>query len=144
MIEAQVTWVEGMQFVGVPSSGHSLVMDAAPEVGGKDTGPRPMELLLVGLAGCTAMDVIHILKKQRQAVTGLRVVVKGERAEDHPRVYTRATLEYVVEGHHLSEPAVERAVKLSQDKYCSASAMFRGTAEVEYTYRVVEAGTEAG
>jgi putative redox protein len=135
---AQVTWVEGMQFVAEAGSGHAVVLDARAEVGGRNTGMRPMELMLVGLAGCTAMDVVHILKRKRQQVTDLQVNVKGERAEQHPRVYTSITLEYIVKGHELSEKAVTDAIELSEKRYCSASAMLGKTANISYSYHIVD------
>lgn len=135
---AQVTWVEGMQFVGEAGSGHAIVLDGRQSVGGRNTGLRPMELLLVGLAGCTAMDVIHILKRKRQQVAGLQIKVEAERADEHPRVYTHIKLEYVVRGRNLSEKAVVDSIELSEHKYCSASAMLAKTAEISYTYQIIQ------
>lgn len=135
---AQVTWVEGMQFVGEVRSGHAIVLDGREEVGGRNTGPRPMALLLVGLAGCTAMDVVYILKRRRQAVTGLQVQVEAERAEDHPKVYTSIKLNFIVRGRDISEKAVADTVQISQEKYCSAAAMLGAVAEIGYTYQIVE------
>jgi putative redox protein len=135
---AQVTWVEGMQFVGEAGSGHAIVLDGREDVGGRDTGLRPLELLLVGLAGCTAMDVKHILQKMRQPVTGVQVQVEAERAEDHPKVYTHIKLSYVVRGQNLPEKSVADAIELSQYKYCSASAMLGKVAEISYTYQVIQ------
>jgi putative redox protein len=137
---AQVNWVEGMQFVGEASSGHAIVLDGRAEAGGRDTGLRPMELLLVGLAGCTAMDVLHILRRKRQQVSGLQVKVEGERAEEHPRVYTQIKLEYIVTGRELSDKAVVDAIELSEGKYCSASAMLSKTAEISYSYQIKQEG----
>jgi putative redox protein len=141
--EAQVTWVEGMQFVGEAHSGHAIVMDSDERVGGRNTGLRPMELVLVGLAGCTAMDVISILRKKRQEVTGFQVKVKGTRAPEHPRVYTAVDIEYLVRGHNLAEAAVREAIELSQAKYCSVSAMIGKTATIRYTYHLEDEGTGA-
>ncbi len=135
---AQVTWIEGMQFVGEAGSGHAIVLDGKPENGGRDTGARPMELVLVALAGCTAMDVKHILMRMRQDVSGLQVKVQAERADEHPKVYTDIQLEYVVRGRNLSEKAVTDAVKLSQDKYCSVSAMLAETAQIGYTIKIMD------
>lgn len=135
---AQVTWVEGMQFVGEAGSGHAIVLDGKPENGGRDTGARPMELVLVALAGCTAMDVKHVLMRMRQDVSGLQVKVQAERADEHPKVYTDIQLEYVVRGRNLSEKAVTDAVKLSQDKYCSVSAMLAETAQIGYTIKIMD------
>jgi putative redox protein len=135
---AQVTWVEGMQFIGEAGSGHAIVLDGRESVGGKNTGLRPMELLLVGLAGCTAMDVVHILKRKRQRVSDVQVKVEAVRAEEHPKVYTQIKLEYVVRGRELSEKAVVDSIELSEGKYCSASAMLGKTAEISYTYQIVQ------
>jgi putative redox protein len=126
-----------MQFVGEAGSGHAIVLDGREEVGGRDTGVRPMELLLVGLAGCTAMDVVYILKRRRARVTGLQVQVEAERADEHPKVYTTVKLRFIVRGHDLSEKAVADTIQISQEKYCSASAMFGAVAQVEYGYEIV-------
>ncbi len=138
---AQVTWVDGMQFVGEAGSGHSIVLDGKESVGGRDTGARPLELLLVGLAGCTAMDVKFILQRRRQKVTGVQVKVEAERAEEHPKVYTQIRLKYIVSGHNLSEKAVVDSIEQSEGKYCSASAMLGKTADISYTYQIIQ---EAG
>jgi putative redox protein len=135
---AQVTWVDGMQFVAEAGSGHAIVLDGKESVGGRDTGARPLELLLVGLAGCTAMDVKFILQRRRQKVTGVQVKVEAERAEDHPKVYTEIKLEYIVRGHNLSEKAVVDTIEQSEGKYCSASAMLGKTANISYTYQIIE------
>ena len=138
--EAQVTWVgPGLRLVG-EASGPAIVLDhALPEEGERqETGPRPLRLLLVGLAGCTAMDVVSILKKKRQPFTGLQVRVTAERADEHPRVYTRIGLEYVVTGRGVDPRAVERAIELSETKYCSASAMLSKAVEITHSYRIVE------
>jgi putative redox protein len=127
-----------MQFVGEAGSGHAIVLDGKPENGGRDTGARPMELVLVALAGCTAMDVKHVLMRMRQDVSGLQVKVQAERADEHPKVYTDIQLEYVVRGRNLSEKAVTDAVKLSQDKYCSVSAMLAETAQIGYTIKIMD------
>ena len=133
-IEARVTWVEDKRFVGVASSGHAIVMDG----GEQKTGPSPIELLLLGLAGCTASDVISILEKKRQQVTHVEVRAAGERAENPPRVYTAIHLEYLVRGHGISDKAVQDCIRLSKDKYCSASAMLGKTATITASYRIEE------
>lgn len=133
----------GMAFEGESGSGHQLMMDAAEHAGGEDRGFRPMELLIVGLAGCTAMDVIAILRKKRQHVTGYEVQVRGERAEDHPMVYTEVTVEHIVTGHDVQPAAVARAVELSETKYCGASATLSKTARVTHTFRIEEAAPDA-
>jgi len=135
-VEAKVTWQEGMRFEGTASSGHTVILDSSAEHGGQNAGFRPMELLLVGMAGCTAMDVISILRKKRQKVTGFEVRVCGERAEEHPRIYTDIHVEYVVRGEDISPAAVERAIQLSEEKYCSASAMLGKAARITSSYRI--------
>lgn len=137
---AQVTWIgPGLRLVGEASSGPAIVLDhVRPGEEGQETGPRPMELLLIGLAGCTAMDVVSILKKKRQPFTGLQVKVMAERAEEHPRVYTRVHLEYVVKGKGVDPKAVEGCIELSQTRYCSASAMLSKAAPITTSYRIVE------
>lgn len=134
--EAKVIWQGAMRFEGTASSGHILTLDSASEHGGQNAGFRPMELLLIGLAGCTAMDVISILNKKRVNVTGFEVNVRGERAETHPRVYTKIHVEYVVRGPDIPSEAVERAIQLSEEKYCSASAMLGEVAEITSSYRI--------
>ncbi len=138
--EAKVTWIgPGLRLVGEASSGPAIVIDhALPGEDRQETGPRPMELLLIGLAGCTAMDVVSILQRMRQPVVHLEVRASAERAPDHPKVYTRIHLEYVVKGKGIKESAVKRAINLSQTTYCSASAMLGKTAEITTTYRIVE------
>jgi putative redox protein len=139
--EASARLMEGMAFHGRTSSGHELVLDAAPEVGGQERGPRPMELVLLSLAGCTGMDVISLLRKMRQDVTGYTVRVRGdERAPDYPKVYTKITVEHIVRGRQLNEANVARAVELSATKYCPVSAMLACRAEVRHTYRIEEEG----
>lgn len=134
--EAKVVWQGKMRFEGSATSGHRLALDSAEEHGGENAGFRPMELLLVGLAGCTAMDVISILTKKRLNVTGFEVRVEGDRAETHPKVYTDIRVEYVVRGRDIPADAVERAIQLSEEKYCSASAMLRQAARITSSYRI--------
>ena len=136
--EAKATLIGGMKFEGWAGSGHTVMMDAEEVHGGEDAGFRPMELLLVGLAGCTAMDVISILRKKRQDVTGLEVRVRGERADEHPKVYKNIEIEYIVTGHDVEEKAVARAIELSTDKYCGATATLRHTAEIKISYKIVD------
>jgi putative redox protein len=141
VMTASVELMDGMAFQADTGSGHSLAMDAAPEVGGADCGPRPMEMLLVGLGGCTGMDVISILRKMRQDVSGYAVRVRGERADDHPRVFTTIFVEHVVRGHRLSTESVRRAVELSATRYCSAGAMLGKVAHIEESYRIIDLTT---
>ena len=126
--DARVTWVEDTRFIGSTSSGHAVVVDASEE----KLAASPMELVLVGMAGCTAYDVLSILRKKRQDVTGLEVVARGERAKDLPRVYTQIQVEYVVRGRDVSSKAVKDAIQLSKDKYCSASIMLAKSAELTH------------
>jgi putative redox protein len=137
MLSATVTYVKGMQFVGNPSSGHAVVMDSDSSAGGHDTGPRPMELLLIGAGGCSGMDVISILKKKRQHVTGLEIQVKGKKAEDFPKKFTEIHIEFVIRGKNISEEAVKRSVELSMDKYCSVKAALEGAARISYSYKIL-------
>lgn len=136
---AAVQLVEGLSFRGRTGSGHELMLDAAAEAGGQGRGPRPLEMVLLALAGCTGMDVISILRKMRQDVTEYEVHVRGdERAPDFPKVFTRITVEHVVRGRALSEASVAHAVELSATRYCPVSAMLRGTSQVTHTYRIEE------
>lgn len=140
-MECKVSWggTEGMLFVAQTGSGHVAVMDGAPEGGGNNLAPRPMELLLAGAGGCAAYDVVLILKRGRHAVTGCSVQLKAERAETDPKVFTRIEFVFTVQGRNLPVAAVERAVQLSHDKYCSASAMLGKTAALTHSVQVVEA-----
>jgi putative redox protein len=137
-LKAKITYVDGMQFVGEADSGHAIVMDAGPQVGGKNTGLRPTELLLIGVGGCSGMDVVSILKKKKQAVTGVEMNVRGDKSEDYPQKFTGIDIEFVVTGKNISEEAVKRAVQLSMEKYCSVKATLEGSAAITYTYRIVE------
>lgn len=137
-MKARVKWVEDVTFVGEADSGHAVVMDGPPESGGKNRGMRPMEMLLVGMGGCTAFDVIVILKKTRQAVTDCEVVLEAERAPEPPKVFTRIHVHYRVSGAGLSDAQVKRAVDLSTQKYCSASIMLGKTAELTHDYEILE------
>lgn len=135
MTTANITWVEDMQFVASGDSGHAVVMDSSADVGGHDSAARPMEVLLMGLLGCTAMDVISILKKKRQPLQGFKIFATGERAPEHPKKYTKIHLEYVAYGD-VDAKALARAVELSETTYCGAIATVRGVAEVTSSYRV--------
>lgn len=137
-MDAKVTLVDGMQFVGVATSGHAIVMDGDQEVGGSDSGVRPSELLLIGIGGCSGMDIISILRKKQQDVTGFHINVKGDKAEEHPKRFKDITLEYVIKGRNVSEEAVKRAVELSMTKYCSVKATLEGSAKINFTYKIIE------
>lgn len=138
-MKARIKWVEDATFLGEAGSGHALVMDGPPESGGRNLGPRPMELLLLGMGGCTAFDVIMILKKSRQPVTDCVVELNAERAEQAPKVFTRIHVHFVVTGRGLAEKQVERAVQLSAEKYCSASIMLGQVAEISHDFEIREA-----
>ncbi len=137
---AQVVWDSGMRFIAESDSGHAIVLDSSPDVGGYDTGIRSMELLLVGLIGCTAMDVAFILRRKRQNLESMVVKASATRGDRHPKVFTEVHIEYKLEGHGLSEKAVQQAIELSQNKYCAASAMFRKTAELTYSFEIGNVG----
>lgn len=135
--EARVRWAGGMQFIGRAGSNHIVPMDAAPEFDGEGSATRPLELLLVGLGGCTGMDVVSLLKKMRVEFTSLEMNIKADKSEGQPSVYTRIEVEYVVTGREVDEEKVKRAIELSQERYCSVSAMLKRACPVSYTWRVV-------
>jgi putative redox protein len=141
-MDCTVRWMgsdAGMSFVAETGSGHTVVMDGAPEAGGRDLAPRPMELLLAGTGGCTAFDVVMILKKGRHAVTSCEVSLRAERAESDPKVFTRIHFHYRLKGQQLKAEAVARAIELSKEKYCSASIMLAQSAEITADFEIVEA-----
>ncbi len=135
---------DDMIFTAHSSNGFSVPLDARRDAGGHDAGISPMELLLTALAGCTGMDVISILRKKQQIVTGFEVEVEGVRADEHPKVYTEIWVRYVITGHGVDPKAVDRAIELSRDKYCGAAATLRHTATIHYTSELREAETGAG
>ncbi len=137
-MECVVRWGDGMSFIAETGSGHIAAMDGAPEGGGRNLAPRPMELVLAGTGGCAAYDVVLILKRGRQAISGCEVSLKAERAETDPKVFTRIHFHFTVRGKGLKSEAVERAIKLSAEKYCSASAMLGKTAEITHDFEVEE------
>jgi len=143
-MKARIKWVEHMTFVGESGSGHSVVMDGAPENGGRDLGIRPMEMLLLGLGGCTAFDVVMILRKARQLVSDCVVEIEAARADTEPKVFTKIHVHFVVTGQDLADKQVARAVELSAEKYCSASIMLGKTAAITHDYEIVAAVSEAG
>ena len=139
-MECTVRWIDGgMSFLAETGSNHAVLMDGAPEAGGRNLAPRPMELLLAGTGGCTAFDVVMILKKGRHAITGCEVSLKAERAETDPKVFTKIHFHYRVSGKGLNPDIVARAIKLSKDKYCSASIMFAEIAEIAHDFEAIEA-----
>lgn len=138
MLEAKVTYVNGLQFLGEAASGHAIVMDADAGVGGRNTGVRPTELLLIGLGGCSGMDVVSILKKKKQEIKGVEIKIKGEKAENYPKKFTGIDIEFIVRGRNVSEDAVKRAVELSMGKYCSVKATLEGSAKVTWSYNIIE------
>jgi putative redox protein len=137
-MEARIKWVENAALVGTTGSGHAIVIDGPPDIGGRNLGARPMELMLLSVGGCAAMDVLHILRKGRHAVSDVQIEVKGERAETEPKVFTKIHLHFIVSGAGLAAATVERAVKLSAEKYCSASIMAaRAGATVTHDFELV-------
>jgi putative redox protein len=137
-MDAKVTWKERMTFTGTADTGFMVPLGADPDVGGDNDGFRPMELIAVGLAGCTGMDVISILRKKRQDITAFEVVAQGERAETHPKVFTRIHIEYVIRGRNISSNAVERAIELSEETYCPAQGMLKQVVELTSSYTIHE------
>ncbi|MBB3020003.1 putative redox protein [Microvirga lupini] len=133
-MKARVKLVDGMMFVGESGSGHAVIMDGAPEYGGRNLGIRPMEMLLIGLGGCTAFDVVQILRKGREQISDCEVEVAAERAATDPKVFTKIHLEYRVVGKDLVPAKVERAIQLSKEKYCSASIMLGAVAEITHSW----------
>ena len=137
-MKSRVKWVENVCFMAESGSGHAMIMDGAPDIGGKNLGPRPMEMLLMGAGGCTSVDVIMILQKSRQDVTDCEVEVEAERAEAHPKVFTRIHMHFTVKGRNLKPEMVDRAIKLSAEKYCSASIILGKTAQMTHDFEIVE------
>ena len=131
-MKARVKWVEKRTFLGESGSGHSVVMDGAPDAGGRDLGIRPMETLLLGMGGCTAFDVVHILEKARETVIDCELEIEADRAEEDPKVFTQIKIRYIVSGKNLSRDKVQRAVDLSAEKYCSASIMLGKAANISH------------
>lgn len=138
-MKARVLWVENVKFLGESGSGHTVLMDGPPDNGGENLGVRPMEMLLLGMGGCTAVDVVHILKKGRHDVRGCELQLEAERAETDPKIFTRINVRYIVSGKGLSDAAVQRAIDLSAEKYCSASIMLGKSAEISHSYEIREA-----
>lgn len=137
-MKTRITWLEDMTYVAQAPSGHALVMDGPPELGGHNLGPRPMELLLMGMGGCTAIDVVNILRKARQELLGCEVQLEGERATSDPKVFTTIQVHFILTGKSLSPKHVEHAIHLSAEKYCSASIMLGQTAKISHTFEIRE------
>ncbi len=137
-MNARVKWVEQRTFLGESGSGHTVVMDGAPEAGGRDLGVRPMEMLLLGLGGCTAFDVIDILQRGREPVDDLAIEIEGERSDEIPKIFKKINVRYIVTGKGLNPEKVDRAVKLSAEKYCSATIMLGAVAEITHDIKIVD------
>ena len=137
-MKVRVKWIENVAFVGETESNHSIVMDGAPESGGRNIGPRPMETVLAGTGGCTAYDVVAILRKARQEITDCVVDVEADRAAEDPKVFTRIHFHFTIKGRNVKKEHVERAIHLSAEKYCSASIMLGKTAKISHGYEIVE------
>ena len=137
-MKVRVKWVEDVAFMAESGSGHAVVMDGAPENGGRNLGPRPMEMLLMGMGGCTAFDVVQMLKKSRQSIDDCVVELEAERSDEIPKVFTKIHAHFIVKGKALKENHVQRAVSLSAEKYCSASIMLGQTAKITHDYEVVD------
>ncbi len=142
-MKSRVKWVEDVCFMAESDSGHAIIMDGAPEVGGRNLGPRPMEMLLMGTGGCTSVDVVMILKKSRQDVTGCEVEISAERASDHPKVFTKIHMHFTVRGRGVKPEIVDRAIKLSAEKYCSASIILGKSAVMTHDFEIIEEGIAA-
>ena len=136
-MKVRIKWIENVAFVGESESGHALVMDGAPEAGGRNLGPRPMETVLAGAGGCTAFDVVLILRKSGQTISGCEVKLSAERGDTDPKVFTRIHMHFIVRGRDVKPSLVETAIKLSHNKYCSASAMLGKTATITHDYEIV-------
>ena len=141
-MKTKVCWRDGASFTGETESGHAVVMDGPPDFGGRNMGPRPMELLLTGLGGCTAFDVVMMLQKSRQEIVDCTVDIDAQRAEAEPKVFTNIHIQFTVYGHNLADKQVARAVELSASKYCSASIMLGKTADITHAYTIVEGPAE--
>ena len=138
-MKARVKWIEGVAMLGESGSGHGVVMDGSPELGGRNLGVRPMEMILIGMGGCTEFDVLSILRKARQRVTDCVVELEAERAESDPKVFTRIHAHFILTGHGLDPRHVERAIQLSAEKYCSASIMLGATAAITHDFEIRDA-----
>lgn len=135
-MHVKIKWIDGVSFVGESETGHAVVLDGAPENGGRNIGMRPMEMLLIGMGACTSFDVVAILKKARQPIIDCVAEIEAERADEIPKVFTKIHVHFVVTGNNLNEVQVERAVKLSAEKYCSASIMLSKSVAITHSYEV--------
>lgn len=138
-MKANIKWTGGVSFEGQADSGHMVIMDGAPESGGENKGSRPMELVLIGMGGCTAFDVVHILRKSRQEITDCVAQIEAKRAETDPKVFTNIHIHFVVTGKNLDAKKVQHAIELSATKYCSASIMIGKTAKITHGFEIVDA-----
>ncbi|SDH41931.1 OsmC family protein [Nitrosomonas sp. Nm132] len=137
-MKSRIKWQDGIHFTGETESGHAVQIDGAPDIGGKNLGPRPMELILLGLGGCSSIDVILILQKSRQEITDCVVEIDATRATEDPKVFTDIHLHFIVTGKNLNAQQVERAINLSAEKYCSASIMLKNTVNITHDFEIVE------
>jgi len=142
-MNVKVKWIDGMMMVGESGSGHAVVMDGPPDVGGNNLGIRPMEMLLIGMAGCTTVDVVSTLKKMRENIDDCIAEVSAERADEHPKVFTSIHIHFVVKGSDLNPQKVKKAISLSADKYCSASIMMAKTASVTHDFEIIKISEKA-
>jgi len=136
-METQLKWAGNAAFIGRASTGHTIVMDGPAEGGGRNLGPRPMEMLILGMGACSTYDVVSILKKSRQEITDCEIKITSQRADSDPKVFTDIQLHFIVSGHNLKEKQVERAIKLSAEKYCSASIMLGATANITHDFEII-------
>jgi len=139
-MKSTVKFIDNMRFIATADSGHAVVMDAPPSVGGNNTGAKPSELLLMGFGGCSGMDVVSILRKKKQDVTGLEMNVNGETSETHPKMFTDIHIEYVVTGKNISEDAVKRAIELSLERYCTVGTTIGKAAKITHSYKIIQEG----
>lgn len=138
MKQATIKWIDGLRFVGSGHANHSIVIDGPADSGGQDSAARPGELVLMALAGCTGIDVVSILKKMHVAFDSFEIGVEAEVAESHPKIYTKITIEYRIRGKDIPVDKLERAIKLSQETYCSVTNQLRPSAEISYRYKILE------
>ena len=136
-MDAKVQWIDNMKFIASSASGHSTIIDASPDIGGENLGMRPMEMILLGTGGCSSIDIIHILKKSRQDVSDCVCQLQADRADTDPKVFTKINMHFIISGNNLNEKQVGRAVKLSAEKYCSASIMLQQACEITHSFEII-------